>query len=490
MDSISKSHSSNVGVAIIGAGFCGTMVAVHLLRSSLPQPTIALIDRNNSFGRGVAYGTTDPLHLLNVPAGKMGAFPDDPEHFWKWLQAQPETLDRQGLKGIDPGSFIPRMVYGDYLETLLRDAEKATGRLTRFKEEALDVIPLSDGAFQIMLASGYRIEAEKVVLALGNFPPSDPLLRERRFHTSHFYLHTPWTPATCELLSKPGDILILGSGLTALDLLLSLMRTKEEGMIHILSRRGLFPHPHKACPAYPSFLQANRLPTTARSLLREVRCEVAHAMEQGIDWRAVVDSLRPFNQALWQGFNLAERRRFMRHVRSYWEPHRHRAAPETLAVKETLESQGKLQCHRGRLTQIAENTEGLHVTFQPLRAKSPEELDVHYVINCTGPECNYHKLKDPLIVQLLVRGLIYPDPLSLGVDVGTDGIIHNVRGERVRNLHTLGSPQKGRLFETTAVPELCVQAKQLAQQILQELTCETGQPSQLHRHDPVYVYKI
>ena len=490
MSSSLNNTTCNVEVAIVGAGFCGTMVAVHLLRCSTPSPTVALIERNGSFGRGIAYGTNDPSHLLNVPAGKMGAFPDDPEHFWKWLRAHPELLKDTEKDAFSPGSFVSRVTYGDYLEALLNDADNASGLLKRIREEAVDVVPLRDGTFRILLGDGRQIDAQKVVLALGNFPPGDPLLRERKFHNSPFYLHTPWNQATRDLLAAPGDILILGSGLTGLDLLLSLSRTKHEGTIHVLSRRGLFPHPHRPYPVYPPFLASDRLPKTARKLLHDVRTEVKRAIEHGIDWRAVIDSMRPFNQSIWRGLSLAERRRFMRHLRSYWEPHRHRAAPQALAVKQKLESEGRLVCHRGRVTAIAETENGLQVEYQARKLKLPVVLAVRYVINCTGPECNYHKLKDPLIVQLFARGLIYPDPLLLGIDVGTGGVLHDARGERVPNLHTLGSPQKGRLFETTAVPELRVQAKHLAQRIIQELAANENYPSKSHLPDPAYAYEI
>ncbi len=179
--------------------------------------------------------------------------------------------------------------------------------------------------------------------------------------------------------------------------------------------------------------------------------------------------LRPSTQNIWRQWDWAERRRFLRHLRAYWEPHRHRASPEALTIKQYLETRGRLTCYRGRVQSITENAAGLEVEFVEFRRCEPRRLQVGYVVNCTGPECNYHKLKDPLVLQLFFRGLITPDPLFLGIDVGVGGIIYNVYGERVPNLYTLGSPQKGRLLETTAVPELRVQAEDLARRLWQEL---------------------
>ena len=196
------------------------------------------------------------------------------------------------------------------------------------------------------------------------------------------------------------------------------------------------------------------------------------ATEAGSNWRAVIDALRPATQKIWQQWDWVERRRFLRHLRAYWEPHRHRASPEALAIKQNLESRGRLACYRGRVLSIIENAAGLEVEFVEFRRCAPKRLQVSYVVNSTGPECNYHKLKNPLVLQLFLRGLITPDPLFLGIDVGVGGIIYNVYGEPVPNLYTLGSPQKGRLLETTAVPELRVQAEDLARR----LWCEIGRP--------------
>ena len=200
-------------------------------------------------------------------------------------------------------------------------------------------------------------------------------------------------------------------------------------------------------------------------MLRVLRAEIRHAARTGADWRSVIDSLRPFTQEFWQQLDRPERGRFLRHLRALWEPHRHRAAPAALAVKDALERDGRLVCHRGRIERIAEADGGsaLEVTFQPRGSgRQRETLRVSYVVNCTGPECNYHRLGDPLIASLFARGLARPDDLMLGLDTAPGGELRDVQGAVQGRLFTLGSPQKGRLLETTAVPELRVQARDLA----------------------------
>jgi uncharacterized NAD(P)/FAD-binding protein YdhS len=486
----SPSADRDCDVAVIGAGFSGTLTAVHLARLSAGTVRVALIEKRSRFARGVAYSTDDPGHLLNVPAGKMGAYPREHDHFLHWCHDHPERCRAVAVGNVQASSFVPRKLYGDYLEHLLEDARRRWPNLRLLQGEVADLRAKPNGQLVVEFFGGQILNAAKVVLALGNFPPGDPKLRDQRFHTSSRYLTDPWSKATVERLSEPGDILILGSGLTGLDLLLSLAKCRREGMIHLISRRGLFPQPHASCAPCPPLLDASTLPKTAREALAQVRKASQRATEAGSDWRAVIDALRPSTQNIWRQWDWTERRRFLRHLRAYWEPHRHRASPEALTIKQYLETRGHLTCYRGRVQSITENAAGLEVEFVEFRRYEPRRLEVGYVVNCTGPECNYHKLKDPLVLQLFFRGLITPDPLFLGIDVGVGGIIYNVYGERVPNLYTLGSPQKGRLLETTAVPELRVQAEDLARRLWQELDREERASVAAGSDRPAPAYEI
>ena len=237
----------------------------------------------SAFGRGVAYNTPCERHLLNVPAGKMGAFPDRVDDFQRWAETHPEETSALGVASVTAGSFLPRKLYGRYLSSLLDSAEEASGgRLRRIAGEAIDLEETSDG-LRISFADGRRLRARRVVLALGVFPPGDPRLRDARFHRSPRYLYSPWSAETSERLAGAGDALILGSGLTGLDLLLTLNGRKPAGTLHVISRHGLFPQPHRpGLPAYPPFLEAGKLPRSCRGMLRAVRQELARS---GADWR-------------------------------------------------------------------------------------------------------------------------------------------------------------------------------------------------------------
>jgi uncharacterized NAD(P)/FAD-binding protein YdhS len=217
-------RSTNCDVAAIGAGFSGTLTAAHLVRISGGTVSVALIEKRKRFARGVAYATEDLGHLLNVPAGKMGAYAQDPEHFLRWCHEHPDRCRAAAVQNVLAHSFVPRKLYGDYLEELLENTRRRWPCLRLLQEEVSDLRLKPNDRFTVEFVGGRTLIASKVVLALGNFPPGDPKLRDQRFHTSQRYLTDPWAQSAAERLSQQGDILILGSGLTGLDLLLSLAK--------------------------------------------------------------------------------------------------------------------------------------------------------------------------------------------------------------------------------------------------------------------------
>jgi len=435
------------------------MAATHLLRLATAPLTIYLIEPRPSLGAGLAYGTANPCHLLNVPAKGMSAFPDDPEHFLRWLI-------QHGNYHAD--SFAPRKLYGAYvravLETAIADAPRSA-RLKWIRSEASAVLPAGSSAV-IELKNGGSLGADRIVLALGNFPPSDPPVADRTFYRSKRYVRHAWGPEALETLEPNAPVLLIGSGLTMLDVVLALQAREHQGVIHVISRHGLLAQGYQSHPPYPPFLPMVATSTTLRALLHRIRREVARAAAAGHDWRTVIDALRPQTPALWQALPPAEQRRFLRHLRPYWDAHRHRVAPEAIAVLDRLRHSQQLQIHAGRIRAYQEHAEGVRVAYRPRRSDALVHLQVSRVINCTGLECDYRRLRQPLIVHLLESGLIRPDPLYLGLDTDAEGRLLDARGYASTFLYTLGPPCKGRLWETTAVPEIRGQAQALAQRLL------------------------
>jgi uncharacterized NAD(P)/FAD-binding protein YdhS len=306
-------------VAIVGGGFSGASLAAALLRRSEPQLSAVLIERDGNPGRGVAYGTPCDRHLLNVPAQKMSGLADDPLHFLRWAQ-------KNYAATVQPGDYLPRRLYGQYVESILREAnESHPGRFEWQRDEA-EAIRQVNGETEIYLRSGRNIVAEKVVLALGNFPPADPNLSGRT-EASARYVSNPWAANGLDAARHNEAVLLVGSGLTSVDVAIALRERGFEGKIHMLSRHGLLPQAHKPADQWAAFW-SDESPRTARGMFRLLREQAHEARKQNYDWRAVLDSLRPFAQKIWGSLPLKERRRFLRHLRAYWDVHRHRVAPQ------------------------------------------------------------------------------------------------------------------------------------------------------------------
>ncbi len=454
-------------IAIVGGGFSGTAVAIHLLRNGTAPLRVVLIERKPPVGSGVAYGTKSPDHLLNVSADQMGLWDDRPGDFARWLH---EHRDREGLPdSFDEKGFLPRRLYGAYVAETLNESEAEAPpgvELERIEGEVIDLEEHTRGGGLLRLQDGREIYAEQVVLALGNLPGAYPIPRPLKIYRSSRYVHVPWRADALGGIGNEDDVLLIGQGLTATDLMLELNRRGHRGTIHALSRRGVRPQVHQAVEPYPAFIDQPQLPTTSRELVRRVRAEVRAASQRGIDWRGVVDSLRPFSPAIWQGFSTEERSRFLRYVRPVWEGHRHRIAPHLADVLATMENEGRLKFHAGRLQTLDVDGDGVDAVFRRRGTIQHVALRVAKVINCTGPRTDYSKYQHPLFIHLLARGLIDHDPFALGILARPTGEVLRYRGEPVGWLHTLGAPLKGVLWETTAVREIRVQARRLAERLL------------------------
>ena len=464
-------------LAIIGAGFSGSMVAIHAIAAARGALKVVIINKSADFGRGIAYGTRCPSHLLNVPAARMSAFVDDPDDFYHWLEAHRSLCDDFGIGAARRDQFIPRALFGQYVSELLERKIRDAAPGVLLKKIVANVQDIQEclGGMRVWLDATENITARKVVLAPGNFPPGDPPLKDRSIFRSRCYLGRPWLGQHMDRIRRAREVLILGTGLTAVDLVLTL---REQGCsaerIHLLSRHGRLPQPHAAATPYPAYLPEGYRPRSVRELTRRVRMEIGRAAAQGIGWRPVLDALRPATPGLWQSLDLPNKRRFLRHVRSFWEVHRHRLPADVLAEIQRLETAGMLIRHAGRIERIeaASGGERARVVYRPTsqgKSEVVQEAEVDVVVNCTGPESNYRKLDDPLIVNLLARGLIHPDPLLLGLEVAPNGALINTQGEYSNVFFTLGSPRRGQLYETTAVPELRLQAQNLARDLMHDL---------------------
>ncbi|WP_231716819.1 FAD/NAD(P)-binding protein [Burkholderia ubonensis] len=444
-------------IAIIGAGFCGTMMAVHLLRRPLGVPLqVVLVNRSGSMARGVAYGTRSTAHVLNVPAGRMGALPDEEGGFHEFA--------RRRDPGFAPGSFVPRSLYGDYLDHLLVDAMRSAPDGCSLRSVVGNVVRIApksggDGA-SLRMSDGTVIDADRVVLCVGNYAPADPPIREeqRAFYMSPRYVRDPWLPGILSRVASDRPALVIGTGLTMLDIVLELRDRGHRAPILAVSRRGLLPQVHRVQDVRPSHDDAlvddMLAQPTARHYLRVVARSAKRAVDAGRDWRDEIGSLRARTPQLWHAMALDERRRFLRRLRTYWDVHRHRCAPELGARLQSELASGSLRVLAGRVTGYRECDGYVDVTLNPRGQDEPLRVEVGTVINCTGPAANVDEIDEPLLSGLYADGLLVPDALGLGFEMDDEYRLIGRDGETSRWLYYVGPFLKGRDWEATAVPEL------------------------------------
>ncbi len=457
-------------IAIIGAGFCGATLAIRLLRQTHPAAvSIILIDNSEEPTRGLAYGTQSDVQLLNVPAGQMSAFPEFAEDFLQFAQSRDPR--------VQAGHFMSRRLYGDYLEWLLTSAVAAAPRgcrLRTLKVSAQRIVPGPHGA-QVHLADGQILDADHVVVASGHDAPIDPPIapESRGFYASRRYVANPWARDAFAAIDPARPALIIGSGLTMLDVVLELRERGFDQPIHVLSRRGLTPQPHRGeerPPRYASDLWARLLEQPRlRHYVRELRREIEAARENGYDWRDVLYALRPTTPTLWQALSVADQRRFLRHVRPYWDVHRHRCAPRVWSQLQAETRVGSVSFIAGTPVGFHESGAVVEMSWRPRRETQTRPLQVGTVINCTGPATRLNQLRNPLLVQLLQDGIATPDALGMGLQLDEFYAPIGADGRSAKHLSYVGPLLCAQLWEAIAVPELRVHVRRLAEGLGQML---------------------
>ncbi|THD80921.1 MAG: pyridine nucleotide-disulfide oxidoreductase [Phenylobacterium sp.] len=447
-------------VAVVGGGFSGLLTAIHLLERD-PAVIVRLVERAPRFGRGRAYAVGNPDHLLNVRAANMSAFPDRPGEFQAWLAAQGEDAG--------PDAFVSRRRYGDYLQGLLRTAMRgpgARGRLLLEQDEAVAVVPDDDdaggggggGGYQVRLSVGRSFRADAVVLAVGFGPPGRPAFAPPDILSRRDYVGDPWRG---DLAGLPeGEILLIGSGLTMIDVLLSLDRPGRE--FTVLSRHGLLPQTHASAatvapPEGPM--------ETPRRALRTLR---AHA--RAVGWRSAVDSIRPATTAIWRSWPEAEQRRFLRHLRARWDVHRHRMAPWVASQLGAAIWGERLEILAGRILRLEPCEGGFEATLRPRGQRHPITRLFRAVVNCMGPTGDLPS--NPLLADLLARGLAHPDALRLGLAVDAAGRLTGGGDAPSPGLYAVGPLTRGAFWEAVAVPDLRLRTASLARVVLADLAAK------------------
>jgi uncharacterized NAD(P)/FAD-binding protein YdhS len=436
-------------VAIVGGGASGTLLAIQLLRKAPPGwRRLLLVDRTGDFARGLAYRTREESHVLNVPAARMSALPDDEGHFLEWL--------KRCHPGSGPDTYAVRRLYGDYLAELLAGAERVAPNLKLVRRKAeVRALEETDTGIRLRFKKGPDAVGRFAVLALGNPQPARlPVSRAASARVRQL----PW-PQGAAWPARRASVLLVGAGLTAVDWVMALDARGHVGPVHVLSRHGLLPNAHPPVSVRP--LKLEHLP------LGQIR-PLVHALRvaaEGLDWRAAVDGLRPLAEKVWHALGEAERLRFGRHVRTRWEVLRHRLAPDVAARVQGLRASGQLHLHAGHLLAIGKRGRGLEARYRPRGETEVRRLGVDFVVNCTGP-AGHTTQPDKLVSTLLREGRGRPGPLGLGLATSIAGALLDARGRASKRLWTLGPVRRGDAWESTAVPDIRLQVAALVEQLV------------------------
>ncbi|MGX7875905.1 FAD/NAD(P)-binding protein [Mesorhizobium sp. ORM6] len=439
-------------IIIVGGGASGVVLAAHLLKSANPDLRVTLIEKRPHFGQGIAYSTLLSAHVLNVSAAGMSAYADDPGNFLRWL-AERGLVDQERTP--QTPFYAPRSIYARYLRELLDELEareQPTGRLRLIHEESLSITPTASGV-EVALANGTSVVAHLAVLATGH--DEQPAQG-----------HAVRMGSEADTALDPDSrVMVLGTGLSMVDAFLALEQRGHKGEITAVSRRGLLPSPHRK--GNPIKLDVADIPlgTQLSYFVGWFRDLIRENQKAGIDWRDVVDGLRPFNQKIWQNWPASAKRRFVEHTKAWWDIHRHRMAPEVHAkVTQSVQS-GRIRLVAGRVVGIVPG-EAFTVDVQSRHSQLVETFEVARIYDCSGIVRDISTSSNSVVRSLVDRGLARPDPLRIGLDVSANCEIIASDGTVSAKILAVGPLTRGTFFEIDAIPDIRVQCARLSKRLL------------------------
>ncbi|MDF3202699.1 FAD/NAD(P)-binding protein [Pseudomonas sp. 1912-s] len=452
----------NADVLIVGGGLSGTMLAVQLLR--LPgKRQILVIEPRQELGRGEAYSAVELGHTLNGNAARMSVDPDNADDLTQWLTAYiadggwPES-DQQHVPISE--LFPPRGIFGLYAQQRLAEAKARSASTVEHVRAEVTDLEVDEHATLLTLSDGQQLRGAVAVLATGMFPAA------RTPQTESSGLNAaavdPWDVQAMTQLDPQSTVLIIGSGLTMVDAVVSLEQAGHRGPIEIFSRHGLLPHVRRQPPAWVDFLGEDHHLRSPRQLLREVRRQCRLALDQGIDWQAPLDTVRAHIGRLWSQASEGEKRQFVRHVRPWWESHHHRSPPLSAELVARLHGEGRLRIQAASYKGLVPSDGDVTIRLRRRGEQDVVQVSGAALINSSGIEYDWRRVARPLPRQLLKRGLIQPGPLALGIAADVSGAVLDAHGQVSQRLFAMGPPLRGMWWESTAVTDVAIQAKALA----------------------------
>ncbi|WP_058960450.1 FAD/NAD(P)-binding protein [Type-E symbiont of Plautia stali] len=450
-------------IIITGGGFSGTALAIHLARQSSSPLLITVVEPREQLGGGVAYSTQEPAHRINVPASRMQLSGDEQGAFDRWYRQQPEcSLD--SVAHCDDGSVYPqRAMFGRYLAEQFALAAK---RHPQIELRHAQASAMAWEGQQLLLSNGETLQGDVLALAISHPPPSLPRSLQPFAHHPAL-IANPWQAGVLDAINPDATVAIIGTGLSMADVVASLGTRHHQGPLTAFSRRGQLSRANLQ-GEWPEWTIAPQNVPSARLWLHHIRDEVARAARQQLPWQRVLDDVRAQGQTIWQTLPLHEQKRFVRHLRAWWDVHRYRIAPQVSAEIIRRQQQGSLQVLAARLQAITAQGHQLAITLHTRNGEIETRVLDHLIVT-TGPGHDALTQSQPLLRSLSEQGLIRGDQLGFGLDVDTQSHALDQRGQPNARLLVVGPAARARFGELMGLPQVADHAAAVAQQILREL---------------------
>jgi len=452
-------------IVVIGGGLTGAAFVLHLLRDHDPVVRITVVEPRPVLGAGLAYSTGDPVHRVNVAAGRMSLFDEQPGHFDDWLRAH--FMPQDDPEGIAPAGLFPRRaLYGQYVDETLRAALGGARATLGHRRERAVAVGVREARFEVWLEGGGSLQADLLVLAASHTSPDLPGVL-RPLAADERLVADPWAPEALAGIEPDGAVMVVGTGLTGCDVIASLCRRGHRGPILAVSRRGLLPRTRTALPV-TSFGRFDEAPErTALGLLRRVRAAVAEVRQLGRPWEDVVAALRSQARVVWGALPDEERRRLLRHARPFWDAHRFQSAPQIDTILAEASTRGQLRLMAATLRAVSAEPGGLRVALHPRGAAAGREVEerVAAIVNCTGPGHRSVVEQHPVLASLAEQDALQADGCRLGIAVDASSRVIDAAGRPWPNLFVVGPLARGTHGELMGLPQVSAQPREVAAEV-------------------------
>lgn len=454
-------------VAIIGGGLSGGAVACYLAQQRAPG-AILVFEPRAEIGPGLAYGTDDPSHRINVPAAKMSLLPAQESHFVDWIARTNAVSDDAEALAADGQLYVRRSLFGRYVYEHIQPFLQSR-RIEHVQDSVASVEKADGGQWSIETFDGRRYEADIVVLATTHPPPAVPDNLHRALAGDPRMISDATVMGALSAIEPSARVVIVGTGLTMVDVVASLDRQGHRGQIHAFSRRGLLPRGH-AQQAYEPFGEFVRSPPySTRELLRKVRSTIKDAAKQDIPWQPVIDAVRSQALLFWPQMPVSERAKIVKHLRAYWDVHRFRVAPQLENVIRRRQESGTLTVRAASLVEAVAGPDAIAITVRSRRTREQETISADYIVVTTGPAHGSVVSMQPHLATLARQGLIAADPFGLGISCNVRGQALAANGDTVPGILIAGPLARGTFGELMGVPQVTNYALSIASEVLEEL---------------------